>query len=384
MALSIYILFGMIRVNQILACLFFVMCAVSCKKMQGTKVIIYARVPVNIKLYIKSVPFFDEKEKIIDSATFKNSIDTIVLYVPEQQEERLFKITIPGSHIEATFINDTRQIKVHIHYFDHHYDISGSPATTNLERFENSQIKISAQLSKLVKPIDSLHKLHITGPQIDTLQKQFDVKLHSYLNRNIGYADTVKSPAAFVEVYNSIDFDTDYKGLKKFIVNNAARFPNYKPIQQIKAKAMATVRIYEEEFYVGDKIPSISLPDTNGIAFSTSSLKGQYYLIDFWSTLCDQCMAFKIAQKNIFVKGNSKVKFISVALDDQKDNWKSMISRNKLNWTQLIDEKIWEGPAVNTLVFDSIPFNFLVSPQGKIIKKAIQPDSLAKVIAGLK
>jgi hypothetical protein len=45
---------------------------------------------------------------------------------------------------------------------------------------------------------------------------------------------------------------------------------------------------------------------------------------------------------------------------------------------------MWQGPAVRTLLFDSIPFNFLVGPHGKIIDKAIKPDSLQKVISRLR
>ena len=50
-------------------------------------------------------------------------------------------------------------------------------------------------------------------------------------------------------------------------------------------------------------------------------------------------------------------------------------------WKQLIDVKLWRGPAVNALKFDSIPFNYLVDPNGKIIAKAIKADSLLTVVS---
>jgi len=359
-------------------------CFFSCTKNAGTKIVIYTKSPTNIKLYLKSVPFFDEKEVIIDSATIDRISDTITLYIPQQKEERLFKVSIPGTKTEVIFVNDAKAINININYFDRRNTVTGSPATSSIMKFELSQKKLAKQLGKLRGPIDSLYRRHINKPLMDSLLKGYYAKLDKYQGRYALYDDTVKSPAAFVKEYNNVDFDTDFKRLKKFATSNAARFPNYKPIQEIKARALATVRIYEEEFYVGDKLPGITLPDINDKPFSTSSLKGQYYLIDFWSTWCEQCMPFKIEEKKIFDKGNSKIKIISVAIDDQKDTWKSIINRNKLNWVQLIDEQMWQGPAVNTLVFDSIPFNFLVSPQGKIIKKAIKPDSLAIILSKLK
>lgn len=136
---------------------------------------------------------------------------------------------------------------------------------------------------------------------------------------------------------------------------------------------------------VGDELPSITLPDQDDKPFTTGSLSKQYYLIDFWSTWCDQCMAFKAAEKKIADKiPPGKLQIVSVAIDNKKSNWKNIIYGNQYNWIQLIDVKMWQGPAVRTLVFDSIPFNFLVAPRGKIINKAIKPDSLLKIISRLK
>jgi hypothetical protein len=60
--------------------------------------------------------------------------------------------------------------------------------------------------------------------------------------------------------------------------------------------------------------------------------------------------------------------------------WTDLITKANYSWPQLIDEKMWRGTAAKTLKFDSIPFNFLVSPQGRILAKAIRPDSLIIVL----
>ena len=74
-------------------------------------------------------------------------------------------------------------------------------------------------------------------------------------------------------------------------------------------------------------------------------------------------------------------RMISVALDNQKDTWMVQIRQNNYSWIQLIDEKMWQGTAAKTLKFDSIPFNFLVSPKGIILAKGIKPDSLVYTVA---
>jgi hypothetical protein len=50
----------------------------------------------------------------------------------------------------------------------------------------------------------------------------------------------------------------------------------------------------------------------------------------------------------------------------------------------VIDQEMWAGPAARALRFDSIPINFLVAPGGRVVAKAIPPDSLLTVLATYK
>ena len=67
---------------------------------------------------------------------------------------------------------------------------------------------------------------------------------------------------------------------------------------------------------------------------------------------------------------------VSIAIDSETEMWKDKIYSQQLNWIQLIDEKMWQGKAVQTFKIDSIPFNFLVDEKGIVIKKAIPRDSV--------
>ena len=347
-----------------------------------TKVIIYTKAPVNIMLTINQVPYFDEKVKVIDSAKIINNHDSLILYVPRQQE-RLYDIDVEGQHMPITFINDAPLIRVHVDYFANTFNIAGSNATNSLYNFEGTQMLVSNKLKELAAKIYSSKTNKANKKMIDSLQHVFRSDLSMFFKRYINYADTVKSAAAFIKVYNTIDFETDYKTEKQFILHTQKRFSNDKPIQRLCKEALATVTIYEQEYLIGNTLPYIKLPDQNGKEFSTAILKNTYYLIDFWTTYCSECLVFKEAEKKLL---SSKVtinnlQIISVAIDDEKDNWKTIINKNGYNWPQLIDTKMWQGTTAQTLKFDSIPFNFLIDRSGKIIDKAIKPEDLSKVIA---
>jgi thiol-disulfide isomerase/thioredoxin len=357
----------------------------SCKTKEAdkTKVIIYTRAPINSKLTIKNIAFVDEQEQVIDTATIKNNNDSLVLYLP-RDEERLFKITLSGSRLEMIVVNDSKLLRIHVNYFFNKYAFQGSKASVSLKALADKRIAMLKERSRLAGKVDSLSKLRIAGKTTDSVKAELNLNIKNFRENDIAYADTVSSPAAFLEVNSLIDFENDFEGFKKFVIRASARFPGYAPLDKLKADAIATAKIFEEEYLVGDKLPPITLPNEVGLPYSTNTLQGKYYLIDFWSTWCQPCMMFTKAEYNL-LKKKSDINFVvvSVALDDQHDVWKNTIIKNNFNWIQLIDEKMWQGTAVRTLKFDSIPFNFLVSPQGKILAKAIKPDSLEKVISRL-
>jgi thiol-disulfide isomerase/thioredoxin len=196
------------------------------------------------------------------------------------------------------------------------------------------------------------------------------------------FADTVNSPAAFMAVYDLVGFGRDYPAQTRFIKAAEARFPSNPDILQLRDDVLGFIKIMQEEFQPGEQLPPITLPDAEGRPFSTATLKGKYYLIDFWSTWCPQCLPFAQAKTDLsrlFPAG--KFEIVSVAIDAEKEDWKKAIILQKAGWPQLIDTAMWQGKAVRTLKFDSIPFNFLVDPRGRIIQKGIPADSLVAAVA---
>jgi thiol-disulfide isomerase/thioredoxin len=357
----------------------------SCKfNSNRTKVVIYTRAPLKSHLYIRRPGYLDEREIIVDSAIVKNNRDSLVFFLPDT-EQRLFAVTLNEvRQLRINFINDTKLIRIHADYFADTSNVLGSPATSSLIRFQTGQELLLQSMGKYARPADRLKKLGITGKPLAEAAKLYTNHLPIYFKKYINYADTVKNPAAFMVVYNLIDFGNDRQALKDFIVKNARRFPGFKPVQELKKQVLEMIRIYEKDLNVGDAIPNVTLPDANDKPFSTASLKGKYYLVDLWSTWCPQCYAFKTAEYDFYkTESGAPVQFVGIAVDDNVDEWKKSVSKFVHPSIEMIDTKMWRGPAVNALLFDSIPYNFLVNPQGKIIAKAIKPDSLAIVLKKL-
>jgi peroxiredoxin len=331
-------------------------------------------------IYLESIPFEDNPARKIDSAVITGDLQEVVWHIPDG-DEAIYKIRSKKMYKASfLFVADVGKITIDANFVSPVFKAKGSPATTALNKYLNDRI-ILAEKGRQINSIgDSLLKVRAPKTKLDSVKKALNQSLFNYFDYSIKFADTVHSPAVFLQVYYDIDFGPERDKLKSYILKAAARFPNYKPIQKLKKDELATIKIYEEEYNIGDILPDITLPDQNGFNIATSAYKGKYYLIDFWASWCQQCLPFKEAERSLLIKTAGKINIVSVAIDSQRDDWNRLIHANQYTWPQLIDEGMWKGTAVRTLKFDSIPFNFLVDPKGKIIAKALNASNLEKIV----
>jgi peroxiredoxin len=129
----------------------------------------------------------------------------------------------------------------------------------------------------------------------------------------------------------------------------------------------------------GTMAPDFTQNDVNGVPVKLSSFRGKYVLVDFWASWCGPCRQENPNVVRVYNKYKEKnFTIVGVSLDKQsgRADWLAAIKSDGLNWTQVSDLKFWNNEVAGLYYISSIPANFLIDPNGKIIAKDLRGDDL--------
>lgn len=140
---------------------------------------------------------------------------------------------------------------------------------------------------------------------------------------------------------------------------------------------------------IGEVAPEINLPSINrAVPYKLSSLRGKLVLVNFWASLFAPCRfenpnivkAYNQYKDKSFVNGQG-FEIYSVSLDLNEGNWKKAIVKDKLIWKHHVsDLKGYDSEVAADYGIRSIPYNYLIDGNGKVLAINLRGAQLSKAI----
>jgi len=135
---------------------------------------------------------------------------------------------------------------------------------------------------------------------------------------------------------------------------------------------------------IGTLMADFTQADTSGKPLSLSAFRGKYVLVDFWASWCRPCRQENPNVVANFLKYRDKnFTVLGVSLDKSKPAWLEAIATDQLYWSHVSDLQGWGNAVAQQFGINSIPQNFLIGPDGKIIAKNLRGPALESKLSQL-
>ncbi|WP_163709684.1 TlpA disulfide reductase family protein [Mangrovibacterium lignilyticum] len=304
-----------------------------------------------------------------------------------------FLLRLARQNFITLLVDSAEQVEVNgdAANFSRKYSVTGSEGSLFVQQ-------LNQHLSRTKHQMDSIRSLQISfrdEADYATKKEQWEQEYNDVKQKQIEYSQKFVSEHPFnmanvLALYQKFDDDTyviqDLQSLK---LAASALNSFYPQSEHVKALYGNTLKLMQDERAAkmkqmiqeqGVNSPEIVLPNPDGKEIALSSLQGKYVLLHFWSAMDRGSRILNPVLVEVYKKYKSKgFEIYQVSVDENRYEWLDAIDKDKLSWTNVGDMK-GSIQAANMYNITTIPYNYLLDKEGKIIAKDLKGPNLDRLL----
>ncbi len=304
-------------------------------------------------------PFLESKAKA-GVFSFAGSLPEPGLYYVQFGSEKPAPVFLENTAVKVSGVkSDLKNLKV-----------EGSASHKDFQLFEQTFTPLFGNLNTIVTQINNAPE-----NKKPALMNQYNGALRGIQSEVVKFITPRKS--SYVSLFVVSVTMQAAEGIGDVENRYALLSENLKNTTQ--GKEIASYISYAKIGSIGSDAMDFTQNDVNDKPITLSSFKGKYVLVDFWASWCRPCRAENPNVVKVFNRFKDKnFTVLGVSLDQQKEAWLQAISKDKLAWTHVSDLQQWNNAVAQLYRVQSIPQNFLIDPNGKIVAKDLHGEDLEK------
>ena len=283
-------------------------------------------------------------------------------------------------------------IEADIANFGKEYVVQGSLGSIQIKELTENLNRTEHKLDSLRQ----LNNLYKANPEYENLKEKWTEEYNVLIEEQSKFSTNfvLKNPFSMASVYalyqkykDQSYVIRDLQTMRTAASALNAIYPNSNlvkalyenTLQYLRDQKAAQMKQYIEQ--EGVNSPDIELPNPSGKEIALSSLRGKVVLLHFWAAEDQGSRLLNSLLTDAYKKYKSKgLEIYQVNVGTNRSEWLDAIDKDNLNWINVGD---LEGSTNARLSYNiqSIPYNYLMDKEGKIVAKNLTGPNLDKALA---
>jgi peroxiredoxin len=217
----------------------------------------------------------------------------------------------------------------------------------------------------------------------DTLLTEREKDHMDYVGHLMDFADSTSWLHAALVSIRWISPSGDYERMPEFIYRQCQRWSKDHGDEVFVKELCVLAGDDRMPVMIGDEMPDFPMPLVTGDTVALRMLYGkELTIMDVWASWCAPCRK----ENRVFLAPlyatykDQGLEIIGYSIDNDGESWKKAITKDQAVWLHASHLTGDSTPFMDALRISTIPANFILDAQGKVVAKNVYGEELQKFV----